>query len=169
MDTLALAALVALGCALWALLGLVAWALGWAKVGTPLLLVLLAVLATGLLGQGCTPLHERRAELGTTHAALQVPQADWRPSATDAQCASWDNARLTWGVVGTVSGALGAAGGGVTLLGDLVGDDKAARLALGLTSVLLGALTVGAEYAQDGLAARYTAECTVPVAVPESS
>ncbi|MFP2961855.1 hypothetical protein ACLEPN_29680 [Myxococcus sp. 1LA] len=57
----------------------------------------------------------------------------------------------------------GADGGGVTLLGNLVGEDRGAQLALGLTSVLLGALTVGASYAEDGLTSRYTRRCTVPV------
>jgi len=34
--------------------------------------------------------------------------------------------------VGTVSGSLGAAGGGGTLLTNLVGEDKGTQLALGL-------------------------------------
>ncbi len=125
------------------------------------------LVAIVLLSSACTPLHARQLETGATWAALEVPQVDYRPVATDAQCAAWDSSRLTWGVVGTVSGALGAAGGGVMLLGDMVGEDRSAQLALGLTSVLLGALTVGASYAEDGLTARYTQRCTVPAPVPE--
>ncbi|WP_281404405.1 hypothetical protein [Pyxidicoccus fallax] len=35
-------------------------------------------------------------------------------------------------------------------------------MALGLTSVVLGALTVASEYAEDGLTARFTERCTLP-------
>jgi uncharacterized membrane protein YfcA len=128
----------------------------------------LSLSAVALLAVACTPLHARRADSATSTppAALEVPVVDYRPAATDAQCATWDNARLTWGVVGTVSGALGAAGGGVALLTNLVGEDRSAQLALGLTSVLLGALTVGASYAEDGLTSRYTERCTLPGPAP---
>jgi hypothetical protein len=68
------------------------------------------------------------------------------------------------GRVGTVR----ATGGGLTLLTNLVGEARGAQLALGLTSVLLGALTVGASYAEDGLPSRYTERCTVPATAPDA-
>jgi hypothetical protein len=117
-----------------------------------------------LVGQGCTSLHIRGPSASAEFHA--VAPLNYRPVASDAQCASWDTSRLTWGVVGTVSGALGAAGSRVTLLTSLVGEDRGAQPALGLTSVLLGALTVGASYAEDGLTAQYTERCTLPAPVP---
>ncbi|WP_253984525.1 hypothetical protein [Pyxidicoccus xibeiensis] len=85
--------------------------------------------------------------------------------ASDAQCANWDSSRLAWGVVGTVSGALGAAGGGGGAPHQPSGRGPGAQLALGVTSVLLGALTVGASYAEDGLSARYMERCTLSAPV----
>lgn len=88
-----------------------------------------AALFNLVMSTGCATLHRpdaHRAPAAVVGQELTAPEVDWRPVATQEQCAAWDSSRRTARAVGIGSGVLAAAcaAGGVLAVA-LDGSDGA--------------------------------------------
>ena len=82
------------------------------------------------------------------------------PSATRAgplspRCASLSDRAAVWGAVGVGSGAVGGAGG----LASLPMSDASGRLAIGVTSVVLAAVSIAAGFVSKNAVESFALEC----------
>ena len=78
-------------------------------------------------------------------------------AATPAECAQYDSAYAAWGGVAAGTAALSGLSGLATALP----DDKNAKLALGLGTLVIGGVSATSVYLSQHYATRYTERCAV--------
>lgn len=76
-------------------------------------------------------------------------------ASTPDRCRSLSDGQALWGSVGAGAAVLSGASG----LSTLASDDKSARLALGITSLTVGAVGAGSVFLSQARATAWSAEC----------
>lgn len=81
-------------------------------------------------------------------------------------CAALDNTHRTWGAIAKFSGVV-AGSGGLATLPLTSDDDKTARIAVGVSAVVIGGIAAAAVYVEEDAASTWSAECQNKAPVPK--
>jgi len=105
------------------------------------------------MSAGCATLQPAPSGYGGDPTNPQPP-----PPILTPECESYDSNYALWGGVAAGAGALAGMNGLVTTLP----DDEGARLALGISTLVVGGVSATSVFLSQHYAKRYTEHCTSP-------